>query len=81
MMLNYLITMIGVTGVIAIAANFILEATNKLEKNHHTFAWLNLFGSSALLIYSLYFYVWLFVALNTFLVVVGLIGLRKVYRK
>ena len=73
--------LIGISGVIAIAVNFLLEATNRLGKNHHTFAWLNLYGSSALFYYSYVEHVWLFVVLNGFLIVVGLYGLWKVYRK
>ncbi len=78
---NYLILLIGISGVIVIALNFYLEATNKLSKNHKSFAWLNLYGSLALLIYSFFNKVWLFVFLNGFLVIVGIYGLEKVYMK
>jgi hypothetical protein len=79
--LSIIIFLIGVSGVIVIALNFYLEATNRLGKQHFTFAWLNLYGSSALLLYSFYTQVWLFVVLNGFLVVVGLWGLEVVYMK
>lgn len=80
-LLETLIFLIGISGVIIIALNFYLEATNRLGKHHITFAWLNLYGSSALLLYSFYNKVWLFVVLNGFLVVVGLWGLEVVYKK
>lgn len=80
-MIENLILLLGISGVIVIALNFILEATNKLGKNHHTFAYFNLYGSAALLVYSWYNLVWLFVALNGFLVITGLYGLSKVYKK
>lgn len=77
--LDMLMLGIGISGVIAIALDFILEATNKFGKNHHTFAIVNLYGSSALFAYSLYNEVWLFVVLNTFLIIVGLFGIYKVF--
>ncbi len=80
-LLELFIFLIGVSGVIVIALNFYLEATNRLGKEHTVFAWLNLYGSTALLIYSFYNKVWLFVILNGFLVVVGLWGLEVVYKQ
>jgi hypothetical protein len=79
-MLDNIVLFIGISGVIAIAFNFILEATDHLKKDHHIFAILNLYGSSALLFYSWYNLVWLFVILNGFLVTVGIYGLNKVYK-
>lgn len=73
--------LLGISGVIAIAVNFLLEAFDKLGKNHHMFAFINLYGSGTLLIYSWYNSVWLFVALNGFLVLTGTYGLWKVYSK
>ncbi len=78
-LLDSFIFLVGISGVIVIALNFYLEATNRLGKGHITFAWLNLYGSTSLLIYSFYNQVWLFVLLNGFLVFVGLLGLRTVY--
>lgn len=72
---------IGITGVIAIAANFLLEAMNKLGKDHKAFAWINLYGSSALLFNAYIGEVWLFVTLNAFLILTGIYGLWKVYKK
>ena len=80
-MLDLLFLLIGISGVFVIALNFILEATNKLGKDHHMFTYLNLYGSGALLVYSWYNAVWLFVILNGFLVGVGLYGLYKVHNK
>lgn len=80
-MLENIMLLIGISGVLAIALNFILEATNKLDKKHHTFAILNLYGSFALFLYSYYTKVWLFVILNGFLIIVGIYGLIKVYKK
>lgn len=80
-MIGHIFLLIGISGVIAIATNFILEATNKLGKDHHTFAILNLYGSTALFAYSLYGKVWLFVVLNGFLIIVGIYGLKQVFTK
>lgn len=80
-MFDIIFLLIGISGVITIALQFILEATNKLGKNHHTFAILNLYGSSALFSYSLYSKVWLFVVLNAFLIIVGLYGVHQVFKK
>ena len=80
-MLNLIMLIIGISGVIAIALNFILEATNKLDKEHHIFATLNLYSSIALFLYSLYYKVFLFMILNGFLTIVGLYGLNEVYKK
>lgn len=79
-MLENIVLLIGISGVLAIASNFLLEATNHLKKDHHMFAVLNLYGSGALLFYSWYNLVWLFVVLNGFLVAVGTYGLVKVYK-
>ena len=78
-MLDWIILALGISGVGAIAANFLLEAFDRLPANHHVFALLNLYGSSMLLLYSIWNQVWLFVALNTFLVGTGLYGLWEVY--
>jgi len=70
---------IGISGVLSIALNFILEIRNKLDNGHKLFAILNLYGSTSLFIYSLYGKVWLFVILNGFLILVGIYGLCKVF--
>lgn len=80
-MLDTLMLLIGISGVLCVAMNFILESTNKLPKDHHLFAILNLYGSFALFIYSVYNKVWLFVILNSFLILVGIYGLYKVFEK
>ncbi len=80
-MLDNIILLIGITGVLAIASNFMLEVTNKLNKDHHLFAIINFYGSFALMTYSIYFKVWLFVVLNGFLVLVGLYGLNEAFKK
>lgn len=79
MILDTIMLGVGISGVFAIAADFIMEATDKFSKNHHTFAIVNLYGSSSLFAYSLYNEVWLFVVLNTFLIGVGLFGIYKVF--
>lgn len=78
-MLDLLFLLLGISGVIAIALNFVLESADKLGKDHKTFAWINLYGCSALFAYSYYESVWLFVVLNAFLIAVGVYGLYKVY--
>lgn len=80
-MLDMLMLLIGISGVISIALNFIFEITNKYPKDHHAFALLNLYGSLALFIYALYGKVWLFVILNSFLILVGIYGLYNVFSK
>ncbi|MDA3856082.1 MAG: hypothetical protein PF569_07525 [Candidatus Woesearchaeota archaeon] len=79
-MLDQIMLIIGISGVLVIALNFILEATNRLGKDHKSFALLNVYGSSALFIYSLYEKVWLFVVLNGFLIFVGFYGIYQVFR-
>lgn len=71
---------IGISGVFVIALNFILEATNKLGKDHKKFALLNVYGSSALFTYAFYGKAWLFVVLNGFLIFVGLFGIYQVFK-
>ena len=80
MTLDIIMLLFGISGVLAIAMQFLLESMNKLGKNHHTFAWINLYGSVALFSYSLYNSVWLFVVMNGFLILVGLYGLWKVFK-
>ncbi len=81
MVLSWFFLLFGISGVIAIALNYILEATNKLGKDHKLFSIVNFYGSFALLSYSIYNEVWLFAVLNGFLVAVGIYGLLKVYGK
>ena len=80
-MLNTLMLLIGISGVAAIGLNFVLEATNRLDKQHHIFALLYFYGSLTLCIYSIYTKVWLFVILNGFLTIAGIWGIWKVYQK
>jgi len=80
-MLDEFFLIIGISGVLIIALNFILEISNKLEKNHKIYAILNLYGSTALFLYALYGKVWLFVILNGFLIIIGILGIIKVFRK
>lgn len=79
--LDTIMLIFGISGVIAIALQFFLEATNRLGKDHHMFAWINLYGSIALFSYAYYGKVWLFVTLNAFLILVGIYGLFLVYKK
>lgn len=71
----------GISGALAVGLNYILEALNKLSKDHKVFSWVNLYASIALLTYSWYGEVWLFVGLNLFLSLVGIFGLYEVYFK
>jgi hypothetical protein len=80
MTIDTIMLLFGISGVIAIALNFILEATNKLKKDHHNFALLNIYGSTVLFAYSWYQSVWLFVVLNGFLMLIGFYGLWKVFK-
>lgn len=80
-MIDTIVLIIGISGVVAIALNFLLEASNKLGKDHHMFAIINLYGSLALCFYSFYEEVWLFVVLNGFLILVGIYGIISVFRK
>jgi len=71
----------GVSGALAVGLNYLLEALNKLSKDHKLFSWINLYASVALFSYSWYWEVWLFVGLNLFLSLIGLFGLYEVYFK
>lgn len=71
----------GVSGALAVGINYILESMNKYGKDHKIFSWVNLYASVALLTYSWYGEVWLFVGLNLFLSLVGVFGLYQVYFK
>jgi uncharacterized membrane protein len=71
----------GIFGVLLIGTAFILEVFNKLHKNHHSFALMNLTGSFLLFLYSYYNKVWLFVILNGLLVIVGIYGYYKSLKK
>lgn len=77
-MLDILLLVFGISGVLAIAFNFLLELFEKESKKN--FAWVNLYGCFALFSYSLYTQVWLFVVLNGFLILTGVFGLYKVYK-
>ncbi len=80
-MIEFIMLLFGISGVIVLALVFILEDLNKLNKNHHMFSFLNLYATIALLSYSLYSSVWLFVWLNLMMLFVNLYGLYKVYKK
>ena len=80
-MFDLIVLIFGISGVVAVVTNFILEATDKLPKDHHLFAILNFYGAVALLVYSWYNQVWLFVVLNAFALLVGAYGLKVVYSK
>lgn len=80
-MLEIIYLIIGITGIIAIGANFLLEATNSLGKDHKAFGWINLYGSCALCIYAISSKTWLFAFLNVMLILIGIYGLIKIYSK
>ena len=78
-MFEILSLIIGITGIVAIGANFLLEATNSLGKDHKAFGWINLYGSVALCIYAINSKAWLFAFLNGMLILIGIYGLFKIY--
>jgi lipid-A-disaccharide synthase-like uncharacterized protein len=80
-MLDFVVTGIGISGVIFIASMFYLEITNKVSKDHKTFTYLNFLGNFCLFFYSFYFQVWLFVLLNGFLLLESLYGMYFVHKK
>ena len=77
--LNFVVLLVGISGAFAVGLNYILESLNKLDKDHKTFGWINLYASSALLWNAWYNSVWVFVGLNIFLILIGMFGLYKVY--
>ena len=81
MIWNLLVLFIGISGILAIGTNFLLEVTNKIEKNHHIFTLINLYGSVALCVYSFYNKVWLFVILNGFLILISVYGIYLAFKK
>ncbi len=76
----YWITAIGVAGVIILGVNFVLEASDKLGKDHYTFVVLHLIASVLLLIYSSLEKIPLFIILNSMLILVGLLQLVKTHK-
>ena len=78
-MIETLALIIGITGIIAIGLNFLLEATNSLKEDHKAFGWINLYGSTALCIYAIISKAWLFAVLNGLLILIGIYGLTKIY--
>jgi len=80
-MIENIILAIGISGVIAVGLQFFLEATNRLGKDHKAFAWINLYGCTALFINAFFSKVWLFATLNILLTSIGLYGLYIVYFK
>ena len=80
-MIENIILIIGISGIIAVGLQFFLEATNRLGKDHKAFAWINLYGCTALFINAFFSKVWLFASLNVLLISIGLYGLYIVYFK
>lgn len=74
------ITSIGVAGVLLLAINFVLEASDMLGRNHYTFILMYLTASLFLLIYSALEYIPLFIVLNAMLVLVSIVQLIKNYK-
>lgn len=81
MAIEYLMTAIGILGVMILGVNFVLEASDKLGKNHYTFIILHLFASCCLLAYSVFEKIPLFIVLNSMLILVGLFQFVKTYKK
>ncbi len=76
----YWITAIGVLGVLILALNFILEASDRLGKDHYSFVILHIIASACLLTYSALENIPLFIILNAMLILVGLAQLLKIRR-
>lgn len=64
--------LLGIIGVSIIAVNFVLEASDKLAKDHHWFVVLNLISSLFLATYSYLENVTLFIILNSMLVLISI---------
>lgn len=79
--MDYLFTAIGILGVIILGTNFVLEASDKLGKDHYTFVILHIIASCCLLIYSVFEKITLFIVLNSMLILVGLIQFVKTHKK
>lgn len=75
------ITSIGVAGVILLGLNFVLEASDKLGRNHYTFILMYLTASALLLIYSALEFIPLFIILNAMLVLISIFQLIKTYKR
>lgn len=79
--MDLIINILGIAGLLLVGGSVLLEELNKLDKNHHTFAIMNVTGSILLFINAIYFKVTLFAVLNGFLILVGSYGMYKVYKK
>lgn len=79
-MLDLVVTLIGISGVFAIGSSILLESLNKLDRKHHIFSILNLYGNSTLFFYSYYNWIWLFFVLNGFLFCISLYSVINVYK-
>ena len=74
------VTSIGVAGVVLLGLNFVLEASDKLGRDHYTFILMYLTASALLLTYSILEYIPLFIVLNAMLVLVSIYQLIKNYK-
>lgn len=63
---------LGIIGVCIIGINFLLEASDKLSKDHHWFVVLNLISSLFLFTYAYIAKVTLFVILNGMLILISI---------
>ncbi len=79
-MIDILFLSIGILGFILLALVFILEIINKLDKDHHMFSILNLVACVCLFSYALYSKVWLFTALNGFLILTSFYGVFRAFK-
>lgn len=75
------IHLIGIAGVLVIAINFILEASDKLAKDHNLFVQLNFISSMLLFTYSVLEHVILFAILNMMLVLISIYEMIILARK
>ncbi|MGM5482259.1 MAG: hypothetical protein ACQESF_02245 [Nanobdellota archaeon] len=79
--MSFWITSIGVAGVVLLGVNFILEASDKLARDHYSFILLYMAASLLLFIYSAIEGITLFIILNFMLVLISMFQLIKTYHK
>ena len=71
MVLDAVMTGIGIFGIALLGLDVLLESTNKLDKDHKLFTKIYVIANFLLLLYSAYFQIWLFVVLNGILLGIG----------
>lgn len=72
MILDGVMTGLGILGVALLGLDVLLESTNKLGGDHKLFTKIYVIANFLLFVYSLYSRFWLFVVLNGILLIVGI---------